>query len=109
MERRTVVEAIRIDERPEEMTEGWRAEQLHLALDRLNQFLLAAATVHGDPELAPVAPQDLPPLVFGMGWNVPRHPEDFEGIDFWTYLLRSAKKPAHAGRGRSSHVDERRT
>jgi hypothetical protein len=87
MERRTVVEAIRIDERPTEMTEGWRAEQLHLALDRLNQFLLAAATVHGDPELAPIAPQDLPPLVFGMGWNVPRDPEDFEGIDFWTYLL----------------------
>jgi len=88
-ERHTVVEAIRIDERPLDTAENWRIEQLHLALDRLNQFLLAAATVHGDPELAPVAPQDLPPVVFGMGWDIPRRFETFKGIDFWSYLVHS--------------------
>ena len=71
-ERRTVVQAIRIAERPEHVTEEWRLRQMHLALDRLNTFLLAAASVHGDAELAPVALQDLPPLVFGMGWDLPR-------------------------------------
>lgn len=95
VERHTVVEAVRIDTKPSVLTEEWRFAQLRVALDRLNQYLLAAATVHGDPELAPIAPQDLPPLVFGMGWNLPRHFDAFEGIDFWTYLLhdRSSNRP----------------
>jgi hypothetical protein len=88
-ERHTVVEAIRIAERPMEMTEEWRFDQMRIALDRLNTFLLAAASVHGDPELAPVAFQDLPPIVFGMGWDLPRQIEPPESIDFWTYLVHS--------------------
>lgn len=86
-ERLTVVEAVRIDERPLRITGDWRFAQLHIALDRLNDFLLAAAAVHGDPELAPVAPQDLPPVVFGMGWDLPHALEAPTSIDFWTYLL----------------------
>ena len=86
-ERHTVVEAIRIAERPPELTEDWRFQQMRVALARLNEFLLAAASVHGDPELAPVAVQDLPPVVFGMGWDVPRRLEPPRAIDFWTYML----------------------
>lgn len=87
LERHTVVLAVRIDVRPDTLTEEWRFSQLHKALDRLNDFLLAAASVHGDPELAPVAPQDLPPVVFGMGWDLPRYWGEFPRINFWTYLL----------------------
>jgi hypothetical protein len=86
-ERLTVVEAVRIDEKPEESTQDWRFGQMKIALDRLNTFLLAAASVHGDPELAPVAPQDLPPLVFGMGWDLPRDSDEIPKIDLWTYLI----------------------
>jgi hypothetical protein len=87
LERVTVVEAVRIDEKPENLTQEWRFKQLRIALDRLNTFLLAAASVHGDPELAPLAPQDLPPYVFGMGWDLPKNLLDPPKIDFWTYLI----------------------
>jgi len=86
-ERLTVVEAVRIDRKPEELTSEWRFQQLHIALDRLNDFLLAAATVHGDPEIAPIAPQDLPPFVFGMGWDLPRTLVSPPLFSFWTYLI----------------------
>jgi hypothetical protein len=85
--RRTVVEAVRIAPRPEEMDGEWRMDQLRYALERLNRFLLAAATVHGDPELAPVSLQELPPIVCGMGWDLPPAAEQPHHIDFWTYLV----------------------
>jgi hypothetical protein len=85
--RKTVVLVVRIAEQPDELSEDWRFEQLCLGLARLNDFLLAAATVHGDPELAPVSLQDLPPIVFGMGWDIPRSGVPPAEIDFWSYIV----------------------
>lgn len=85
--RRTVVEAVRIAERPDTMTNEWKFEQLRVALERLNAFLLAVATVHGDPELAPVSIQDLPPIVYGMGWDLPHSVRKPDEIDFVTYIV----------------------
>lgn len=86
-ERKTVVQAIRIAPAPKEPSADWRFDQLGLALEQLNRFLLACATVHGDPELTEIAIQDLPPVVFGMGWEIPNDGSTQVEPQFWTYLV----------------------
>ena len=93
MARRTVVQAIRVTPEPAVMDDVWRHGQLLVALDVLNQFLVASGLVHGDAEVATVSHRELPLLIPGWGWRVPSEPWDDVDIDWWTYNIHDRGAP----------------
>lgn len=85
--RHSVVKAVRIAPRPPQVSDEWALEQLRSAHRHLREYLAAAATVHGDPELRPVTLQDLPFMVFGYGSDVPRDHHQSGAVERKTYLI----------------------
>jgi hypothetical protein len=85
--RHSVVKAVRIASKPAQVSDDWALDQLRSAHKHLREYLAAATTVHGDPELRPVTLQDLPFMVFGYGSDLPRDHRQSVTIERRTYLI----------------------
>jgi hypothetical protein len=87
----SVVQAVRLSARPEICDGDWRWAQLDRALGHLNNLLSAVMSVRRDPELTAVGLRDLPPLVFGFGWDV--HADERRSEVQWQGYMANDRLP----------------
>ena len=90
----SVVQAIRLAPRPQRYDESWRWEQFDKALEHLNELLAGVMTVSRDLEVTSIGRRDLPPLVFGFGWDLTAG-GDRSPVAWQTYLPHD--RIAHIG------------
>jgi hypothetical protein len=65
-----VVQAVRLAPKPERDVEEWQLQQLDQALNHLNDFLTAVASIRREEQIEVVGRRDFPPLMVGFGWDL---------------------------------------